>query len=95
MIEVDSSSIAQKICKPNGRLIGPKFGKDVKFIISEAKAGNFEEVDENTVKVGDFTLEGDEFEMAFVTEGDSDNIESGFGMVIAMDLEITPELETE
>jgi len=95
VLEVDSSSIAQKICKPNGRLIGPKFGKDVKFIISEAKAGNFEEIDENTVKVGDFTLEGDEFEMAFVTEGDSDNIESGFGMVIAMDLELTDALVTE
>jgi len=48
---VDSSSIAQKICKPNGRLIGPKFGKDVKNIISEAKSGNFEIIDENTVKV--------------------------------------------
>lgn len=51
VLEVESSSIASKICKPNGRLIGPKFGKDVKFIISQAKAGNFEEIDENTVKV--------------------------------------------
>ncbi len=25
VLEVDSSSIAKKICKPNGRLIGPKF----------------------------------------------------------------------
>jgi isoleucyl-tRNA synthetase len=40
-----------QICKPNGRLIGPKFGKDVKNIISEAKSGNFEIIDENTVKV--------------------------------------------
>jgi isoleucyl-tRNA synthetase len=68
VLEVDSSSIAQKICKPNGRLIGPKFGKNVKDIISQAKAGNFEEIDENTVKVGEFTLQGDEFEMAYVTE---------------------------
>jgi isoleucyl-tRNA synthetase len=51
VIEVESSSIAKKICKPNGRLIGPKFGKDVKQIMTEAKSGNFEEVDENTVKV--------------------------------------------
>ncbi len=92
---VDSSSIAQKICKPNGRLIGPKFGKDVKNIISEAKSGNFEIIDENTVKVWEFTLEGDEFEIAYVTEGEADNIESGFGMVIAMNLEITPELALE
>jgi len=42
-----------------------------------------------------WTLEWDEFEMAYVTDGDSDNIESGFGMVISMDLEITPELKIE
>jgi isoleucyl-tRNA synthetase len=29
----DATEIAQKICKPNGRAIGPKFGKDVKFIM--------------------------------------------------------------
>lgn len=51
VFEVDSSSIAQKICKPNGRLIGPKFGKNVKDIMTQAKSGNFEEIDENTVKV--------------------------------------------
>ena len=107
VLVVDSSSIAQKICKPNGRLIGPKFGKDVKTIISQAKVGHFEEIDENTVIVlpldkGEmpegqkgWKLEGNEFEMAFVTEGDSDNIESGFGMVIAMDLELTDDLITE
>jgi len=95
VLEVDSSSIAQKICKPNGRLIWPKFGKDVKNIMSQAKSGDFEEIDENTVKVWDFTLEWDEFEIAYVTEGDADNIESGFGMVISMDLELTPELTLE
>ncbi|MCD5374976.1 isoleucine--tRNA ligase [Candidatus Gracilibacteria bacterium] len=95
VFEVDSSSIAQKICKPNGRLIGPKFGKNVKDIMTQAKSGNFEEIDENTVKVGEFILEGDDFEMAYITDGDSDNIESGFGMVISMNLEISAELKTE
>jgi isoleucyl-tRNA synthetase len=38
VLVVDGSTLAQKICKPNGRAIGPKFGKDVKFIMSEAKA---------------------------------------------------------
>jgi isoleucyl-tRNA synthetase len=47
------------------------------------------------VKVWEFTLEGDEFEIAYVTQGESDNIESGFGMVIAMDLEISQELKIE
>jgi isoleucyl-tRNA synthetase len=95
VIEVDSSTIAQKICKPNGRLIGPKFGKDVKNIMSAAKSGNFEEIDENTVKVWEFILEWDDFEIAYVTQGEADNIESGFGMVISMDLELTGELVVE
>ncbi len=95
VLVVDSSTIAQKICKPNGRLIGPKFGKDVKEIMTQAKSGNFEEIDENTVKVWEFILEGDDFEIAFMTEGESDNIESGFGMVISMDLELTDELRLE
>lgn len=33
-----SDAIAKKICKPNGKLIGPKFGKDVQAVIKEAKA---------------------------------------------------------
>ncbi len=95
VIEVDSNSIAQKICKPNGRLIGPKFGKNVKDIMTQAKSGNFIELDENTVKVWEFILEWDDFEMAYVTDGENDNIESGFGMVIAMDLELTDALVVE
>ncbi len=41
----------KKICKPNGRTIWPKFGKDVKFIMTEAKAWNFEELENGWVKV--------------------------------------------
>jgi isoleucyl-tRNA synthetase len=40
----DESELPKEVCKPNARLIGPKFGQNVKFIISEAKAGNFEKL---------------------------------------------------
>jgi isoleucyl-tRNA synthetase len=100
IIQVDSSSIASTICKPNGRLIGPKFGKNVKEIISRAKSGNFQEIDENTVKVWEFILQWDEFEIAYETNIKEDfstnsGIESGFGMVVAMDLEISEALKIE
>ena len=36
-------NLAKKICKPDARKIGPKYGKDVQYIITEAKAGNFTE----------------------------------------------------
>ncbi|MDD3646774.1 MAG: isoleucine--tRNA ligase [Candidatus Gracilibacteria bacterium] len=95
VIVVDPSSIAKKICKPNGRVIGPKFGSDVKFIMSEAKAGNFEELENGNIKVGHFELEPGDFEIVFEAGDSNYNIEAGFGMVIAMDSEITPELKLE
>jgi isoleucyl-tRNA synthetase len=41
----DPESMAKKICKPDARKIGPKYGKDVQKIITEAKNGNFYEKD--------------------------------------------------
>ncbi|MDR3151046.1 MAG: DUF5915 domain-containing protein [Candidatus Peribacteria bacterium] len=38
ILVVSGDKLAKKICKPNGRNIGPKFGKNVKFIMEEAKA---------------------------------------------------------
>ncbi|PZM84799.1 isoleucine--tRNA ligase [Candidatus Gracilibacteria bacterium] len=95
VLVVEGTSLAKKICKPNGRNIGPKFGKDVKFIISEAKAGNFTELPNGNVKVGDFELEADDFELVYEASDSSEKIESGFGMVIAMDDEITESLKQE
>lgn len=87
--------IAKKICKPNARIIGPKFGKDVKFIMSEAKSGNFEEKENGKIKVWDFILENWEYEIAFEAGETDFDIEAGFGMVIALDKNLTPELIEE
>jgi len=92
---VNWTSLAKKICKPNGRNIGPKFGKDVKFIISEAKAGNFEELESWNVKVWDFELEVWDFELVYEAWDSWQLIEAWYGMVIAMDPEITDELKNE
>ncbi len=91
----NSESIAKKICKPNGKLIGPKFWKDVQKIISEAKAWNFKELWEGKIDVSWFILEWDEYEIAFEKSDESLDIEAGFGMVIALDKTLTPELIQE
>lgn len=91
----DASSIAKKVCRPNGRAIWPKFWKDVKFIISEAKAWNFEELNSWNVKVWDFELEEWDFELVFEKSDDSLNIEAWFWMVITMDWELTKDLIEE
>ena len=43
--------LAKKICKPDARKIGPKYGKDVQYIITEAKAGNFIEMGDGTISI--------------------------------------------
>lgn len=92
---VDGNSLARQICKPNGRAIGPKFGKDVKFIMWEAKAGNFEILENGKAQVGHFELEAQDFELVFQAWDSGVLIETGFWMVIAMDNTITEELKIE
>ncbi len=107
VIIVNADSIAKKICKPNARLIGPKFGQDVKYILQEAKAGNFEELEEGRVRIPhlasplekknntSFILESWEYELAFEAGDSQYEIEAGFWMVIAMDSSLTEELQQE
>lgn len=95
VLVVDGSSLAKRICKPNWRNIWPKFGKDVKFIMSEAKAGNFTELPNGNVKVWDFELEVGDFELVYESSDANAKIESGFGMVITMNDKITEELKQE
>ena len=77
VLVVDGSSLAKRICKPNWRNIWPKFGKDVKFIMSEAKAGNFTELPNGNVKVWDFELEVGDFELVYESSDANAKIESG------------------
>lgn len=45
----DPEKLAKKICKPDARKIGPKYGKDVQYIIGQAKAGNFVEGEKGNI----------------------------------------------
>lgn len=92
----DMSHVARKICKPNAKLIGPRFGKAVQDIIIQAKSGNFGELEGGRIQIGEYTLEAGEYEIAYEPlEGVSLDVMSGTGMVIAMDSTITEELELE
>lgn len=88
-------NLAQKIAKPDARKIGPKYGKDVQKIIIAAKNGDFIENENGTISVGEFTLEKDEFAMEYLPKEGNADVEGGYGLVIAMNTEITEELEAE
>lgn len=94
----DASKIARKIVKPNARLIGPKFGKDVQSVIMAAKSGIFEELEGGRIGVGDFVLEPGEFEIAYEPSQDVGSglaVEGGYGTVVALDVTVTDELRLE
>jgi len=95
VLVVEWTTLARKICKPNGRTIGPKFGSNVKTIMEMAKSGNFTELENGSVKVWEFTLETWDFELVYESGSSENAIEAGFGMVISMDSNITPELKNE
>ncbi|MDD5213458.1 MAG: isoleucine--tRNA ligase [Candidatus Gracilibacteria bacterium] len=95
IVLTDSSKIARKIAKPNAKLLGPKYGKDVQTIIMQAKSGNFEELENGDIKVGEFLVLEGEYEVAYEKADDSLDIEAGFGMAIAMDSVVTEELKLE
>jgi len=92
----DMSHVARKICKPNAKLIGPRFGKAVQDVIIQAKSGNFQDLDNGRIQVGEYVLEAGEYEIAYEPlDGVTLDVISGTGMVIAMDTIITEELELE
>ena len=95
VLVVDGNTLAKQICKPNGRAIWPKFWKDVKFIMTEAKSWNFEILKNWNAKVWEFELDISDFELVFEAWDTETLIEAWFWMVIAMDSNITNELKLE
>lgn len=59
-------NLAKKICKPDARKIGPKYGKDVQKVITEAKNGNFVEKENGIIDVGGYILEPGEYTMEYI-----------------------------
>lgn len=85
--------IAERIVEVNARALGPRVGGKVQEIIRLAKAGQFEITAEG-VKVGDEILTGEEIKIGYRGKT-GQAVESNAGIVVALDIKITPELELE
>jgi len=90
----DPKELATVIAKPNAKLLGPKYGKDVQKIIVEAKSGKFKKLDNGNIKVAEFELTPEEIEIAYLGK-EGFNVETEAGILVALDTKITPELEQE
>ncbi len=86
--------MATVIAKPNAKLLGPKYGKEVQNIIQTAKSGEFEKLDNGNIKVLDYELTPEEMEIAYMGK-EGANIETEAGILVALDTNITHELEME
>jgi len=90
----DPKELATIIAKPNAKLLGPKYGKDVQNIIIEAKSGKFERLSNGNIRVSNFELTPEEMEIAYLGK-EGFNVETEAGILVALDTKITPELEQE
>lgn len=88
------SDVVKKQVTPNARVLGPKYGKDVQYIINEIKAEKFEILKDGSVKVGPFVLAMDEVEVGFSGQEGYD-VESSEGVVVCLETVITDELKRE
>jgi isoleucyl-tRNA synthetase len=91
----DPEKLAKKICKPDARKIGPRFGKDVQSIIMAAKNGDFIELWEEKIQVWNFILESWEYTLEYLPLEWVGDIIGGYGMVISLDTVITEDLKLE
>jgi isoleucyl-tRNA synthetase len=91
----DVASVADERLKLVPARLGPRLGSDVQAVIAAHKAGDWS-VDGNRVVVGGHELLEGEYEVELVAADDQASAGLGAGAgVVALDLEVTPELEIE
>ncbi len=91
----DVGSVATERLQLVPARLGPRLGKDVQQVIRAHKSGDWT-VEGDVVTVGGVVLESDEYTLELVAEDDkaSAGLSSHAG-VVALDIEVTPELEVE
>ena len=91
----DVGSVATERLQLVPARLGPRLGKDVQQVIRAHKSGDWQ-VDGDVVTVGGVTLEDGEFTLELVAEDDKASAGlSAHSGVVALDIEVTPELEVE
>ncbi|HSL73006.1 MAG TPA: isoleucine--tRNA ligase [Ilumatobacteraceae bacterium] len=91
----DVGSVATERLQLVPARLGPRLGKEVQQVIRAHKAGDWS-VDGDVITVGGVVLEPGEFTRALVAEDDKASAGlSAHSGVVALDIEVTPELELE
>jgi isoleucyl-tRNA synthetase len=84
-----------KICKPDGKVIGSLFGWHTKEIFALAKSGLFIENTDGSVLVGEWILPAWSYELSYITNDSTENVEVHEGITMSIEWTITPDLARE
>ncbi|MBD3327729.1 isoleucine--tRNA ligase [Candidatus Peregrinibacteria bacterium] len=90
----DAEGIVKPIIKPNARILGPIYGRDVQKIISAAREGSFEIKKDGKVNIAGFVLEEGQYEPGYECE-EGISAESKGGLTVILDTEVTADLKNE
>lgn len=87
---------ATKVLKPNGRVLGPRLGKQMQQILQAARKGDWTLLEDGTVEVAGEVLSGEDFTMQLepVGEGAIRALPGG-DTVVVLDIELDDELISE
>ena len=82
--------------RPDGKALGPRLGGDVQAVFVASRSGEFSLNEDGTVDVAGHTLGTDEFDLELESpEGVTAAALGSADAVVVLDIEVTPELETE
>jgi isoleucyl-tRNA synthetase len=90
----DESEMVERTLFPLLPVIGPRRGSDVGAIMAGARSGNWRALDDGRVEVAGITLAPDEFQLTARARPGHEVAEEG-DVLVALDTELTPELEAE
>ena len=104
-LQTDASSFGSWHLKPNFKLLGPVLGKALPEVTKAAKSGDWTDHGDGTVTAGGHRLTEGQFEVALqpadglaVASARQLDPEGGIvdlGLLVSLDVEVTPELEAE
>ncbi len=90
----DESGMVERTLYPLLPVIGPRHGKAVGAVMAGARSGEWQLLDDGRVEVGGVTLAADEFQLTARARPGHEVAEEG-DLLVALDTQLTPELEAE
>jgi isoleucyl-tRNA synthetase len=90
----DASEMVERSLYPLLPVLGPRRGAAVATVMAGARSGDWRPLDDGRVEVGGIVLEPDEFQLTARARPGHEVAEEG-DLLVALDTELTPELEAE